>query len=99
MAKKKIINEQDALYMLKMILAKMNLDMAKHMLSDLNNDDKRTPSLYNAILKFLEQNEISFDKIASAKDDEGMRILLTDANDMFNTMLLEYDSFGEIDNG
>lgn len=96
MAKKKIINEQDALYMLKMVLAKMNLDMAKHMLDDLKNDDKRTPSLYNAILKFLEQNEISFDKIASAKDDEGLTILLTDANDAFNTMLLEYDSFGDM---
>lgn len=99
MAKKKLINEQDALYMLKMVLAKMNLDMAKHMLDDLKNDDKRTPSLYNAILKFLEQNEISFDKIASAKDDEGLTILLTDADNMFNTMLLEYESFGEVNNG
>lgn len=99
MAKKKLINEQEALYMLKMILAKMNLDMAQHMLNDLKNDDKRTPSLYNAILKFLEQNEVSFDKIASAKDDEGLTILLTDANNMFNTMLLEYDSFGDMDNG
>lgn len=98
MAKKKIINEQDALYMLKMVLAKMNIDMAQHMLKDLKDDDKRTPSLYNAILKFLEQNEISFDKIASAKDDEGLMILLTDANNAFETMLLEYNSFGEINN-
>lgn len=98
MAKKKIINEQDSLYLLKMILAKMSFDVAKNMMVDLKDPDKRTPALYNSCIKFLESNEITFDKIATSKDDEGLTLLLNDANNSFDAMLIEYDSFGETNN-
>ena len=50
------------------ILAQIQEKLYEVMLSDLNNPDKRSPQLYNAIIKELERNGI--DCIPKAGEDQ-----------------------------
>ena len=44
-------------------LEKLDTEMAQRMLKDLQDDDKRTPQLYNAIGKLLERHKFQIGKL------------------------------------
>lgn len=48
---------------LKDFLEMLDTKMAQQMLSDLMNEDRRTPQLYNAIGKLLERHKFTISKI------------------------------------
>ncbi|UCR91160.1 putative packaging maturation protein A [Ralstonia phage RpT1] len=43
------------------LLAQVHLEVAQNMLADLRDPEKRTPALYNAIIKFLKDNGIEIE--------------------------------------
>lgn len=53
---------------LESLLGNIHEEMLQNMLNDLRNPDKRSPQLYNAIIKELERNGI--DCVPKAGDDE-----------------------------
>lgn len=48
---------------LERLLEALDTDMARKMLADLRNDDKRTPQLYNAVGKLLERHKFTIAKL------------------------------------
>lgn len=44
-------------------LEKLDTEMAQRMLADLQNEEKRTPQLYNAIGKLLERHKFQIGKL------------------------------------
>lgn len=54
---------------LERLLEALDTDMARKMLSDLRDDSKRTPQLYNAVGKLLERHKFT---IAKLKPDESL---------------------------
>ncbi|AXY81872.1 terminase small subunit [Dickeya phage Luksen] len=62
-------------------LEMLDTNMAQQMLKDLNNEEKRTPQLYNAIGKLLERHKFQISKL---QPDEnilgGLADALTDYN-------------------
>lgn len=48
---------------LEQLLEALDTDMARKMLADLRNDEKRTPQLYNAIGKLLERHKFTIAKL------------------------------------
>lgn len=54
---------------LERLLEALDTDMARKMLADLKDDDKRTPQLYNAVGKLLERHKFT---IAKLKPDESL---------------------------
>lgn len=46
-----------------LLLQEIDSERARLMLEDLKNEDKRTPQLYNAIAKLLEQHKFSISKV------------------------------------
>jgi hypothetical protein len=54
---------------LERLLEALDTDMARKMLADLRDDDKRTPQLYNAVGKLLERHKFT---IAKLKPDESL---------------------------
>lgn len=49
-------------------LEKLDTEMAQRMLKDLQDDDKRTPQLYNAIGKLLERHKFQIGKLTPDED-------------------------------
>lgn len=54
---------------LEKLLEALDTDMARKMLADLRDDDKRTPQLYNAVGKLLERHKFTISKL---KPDESL---------------------------
>ncbi|WYW04299.1 terminase small subunit [Pseudomonas phage vB_PpuP-Kompost-2] len=54
---------------LEKLLEALDTDMARKMLADLKDDDKRTPQLYNAVGKLLERHKFTISKL---KPDESL---------------------------
>lgn len=54
---------------LEKLLEALDTDMARKMLADLRDDNKRTPQLYNAVGKLLERHKFT---IAKLKPDESL---------------------------
>ena len=50
-----------AVSLLEQLLGQLHLEMAQTMLADLRDPDKRSPQLYNAIIKFLKDNGIEIE--------------------------------------
>jgi hypothetical protein len=48
---------------LEKLLEALDTDMARKMLADLKDDDKRTPQLYNAVGKLLERHKFTISKL------------------------------------
>lgn len=48
---------------LELLLQELDSERARLMLQDLQNETKRTPQLYNAIAKLLEQHKFSISKV------------------------------------
>lgn len=51
------------------LLVALDTDMAKNMLADLRDPDRRTPQLYNAVGKLLERHKFT---IAKLQPDESL---------------------------
>ncbi|UCR90947.1 putative packaging maturation protein A [Ralstonia phage RpY2] len=43
------------------LLSQIHLEVAQQMLADLRDEEKRTPALYNAIIKFLKDNGVEIE--------------------------------------
>ena len=54
---------------LQKLLEALDTDMARKMLADLRDEDKRTPQLYNAVGKLLERHKFTISKL---KPDESL---------------------------
>lgn len=48
---------------LELLLQELDSERARLMLIDLRNEDKRSPQLYNAIAKLLEQHKFNISKV------------------------------------
>lgn len=53
---------------LERLLEALDTDMARKMLSDLKDDGKRTPQLYNAVGKLLERHKFTIAKLKPDAD-------------------------------
>lgn len=49
-------------------LEQLDTEMARNMLTDLRNDEKRTPQLYNSINKLLDRHKFQINKIQPEGD-------------------------------
>ncbi|MEI2606503.1 hypothetical protein V8O11_22295 [Erwinia aphidicola] len=56
--------------LLEQLLSQLHLEMAQTMLADLRDPEKRSPQLYNAIIKFLKDNGIEIDPPKSQEQRE-----------------------------
>lgn len=64
-------------------LEKLDTEMAQRMLKDLQNDERRTPQLYNAIGKLLERHKFQIGKLTPDEDIlGGLADGLKDYNEM-----------------
>lgn len=63
------------------LLEMLDTNMAQQMLADLQNDERRTPQLYNAIGKLLERHKFQISKLVP---DENILGGLADALDGYN---------------
>jgi hypothetical protein len=61
---------------LEQLLEAIDTETGRNLLSDLQNPDKRTPQLYNAIGKYLERHKFAIQKL---QPDEGLLGALADA--------------------
>ncbi|WAX26274.1 hypothetical protein [Ralstonia phage p2106] len=52
------------------LLAQVHLEVAQNMLADLRDPEKRTPALYNAIIKFLKDNGIEVEAKSPQQQEE-----------------------------
>ncbi|QHJ79954.1 MAG: hypothetical protein [Caudoviricetes sp.] len=77
-------------------LEALDTEMAQRMLKDLQDDDKRTPQLYNAIGKLLERHKFQINKIQpDANILGGLAEGLEAYNKVVNTSgLSEEDEYG-----
>lgn len=77
-------------------LEALDTEMAQRMLKDLQDDDKRTPQLYNAIGKLLERHKFQINKIQpDANILGGLAEGLDAYNKVVNTSgLSEEDEYG-----
>lgn len=64
-------------------LEMLDTNMAQQMLKDLQNEDKRTPQLYNAIGKLLERHKFQISKL---QPDENILGGLADSLAEYNAM-------------
>lgn len=71
---------------LEVLLELIDTEMARALLDDLRDDDRRTPQLYNAVSKFLDRHNF---KLSSLMVEEGDLGELQAALDAFRDMELE----------
>lgn len=71
---------------LEVLLELIDTEMARALLNDLREDDRRTPQLYNAVSKFLDRHNF---KLSSLMVEEGDLGELQAALDAFRDMELE----------
>lgn len=64
-----------------MFLEALDTEMAQRMLADLQDDDRRTPQLYNAIGKLLERHKFQISKL---QPDRNILGGLADGLDEYN---------------
>ncbi|QFR42386.1 terminase small subunit [Pantoea phage vB_PagP-SK1] len=65
-------------------LEMLDTEMAQRMLKDLQDDERRTPQLYNAIGKLLERHKFQISKLAP---DQNILGGLADGLDAYNQMV------------
>lgn len=75
---------------LEALLSTIHEDMLRSMLADLQNPDKRTPQLYNAIIKELERNGIDCVLKSGEDGDNALQNLL---NGVRSNMRNRYGEF------
>ena len=68
---------------LESLLGNIHEEMLQNMLNDLRNPDKRSPQLYNAIIKELERNGINCVPKAGDGDDNALTRLLKATKEKF----------------
>lgn len=71
---------------LEVLLELIDTEMARALLDDLRDDDRRNPQLYNAVSKFLDRHNF---KLSSLMIEEGDLGELQAALDKFSSMELE----------
>jgi hypothetical protein len=71
---------------LEVLLELIDTEMARALLNDLREDERRTPQLYNAVSKFLDRHNF---KLSSLMVEEGDLGELQAALDAFRDMELE----------
>ncbi|WYW00496.1 terminase small subunit [Pseudomonas phage vB_PpuP-Roomu-1] len=71
---------------LEVLLELIDTEMARALLDDLRDDERRTPQLYNAVSKFLDRHNF---KLSSLMIEEGDLGELQAALDAFRDMELE----------
>ncbi|WYW00678.1 terminase small subunit [Pseudomonas phage vB_PpuP-Vasula] len=71
---------------LEVLLELIDTEMARALLDDLRDDERRTPQLYNAVSKFLDRHNF---KLSSLMVEEGDLGDLQAALDAFRNMELE----------
>lgn len=71
---------------LEVLLELIDTEMARALLDDLRDDERRTPQLYNAVSKFLDRHNF---KLSSLMVEEGDLGELQAALDAFRDMELE----------
>lgn len=67
------------------ILAQIQEKLYEVMLNDLNNPDKRSPQLYNAIIKELERNGIDCIPKAGEDQENSLNKLLSKVKENYDT--------------
>ena len=65
------------------LLGKLHNELLNNMLEDLNNPEKRSPQLYNAIIKELERNGINCVPKAGDGDENALTRLLKATKEKF----------------
>jgi len=70
------------------LLELIDTEMAKALLDDLRDDDRRTPQLYNAVSKFLDRHGFKLAELEVDEDDLGE---LQGALDAFKALEIEDD--------
>ena len=68
---------------LESLLGNIHEEMLQNMLNDLRNPDKRSPQLYNAIIKELERNGINCVPKAGDGDENALTRLLKATKEKF----------------